>query len=68
MLCEGEIEENLLCIIAERLGVERARVHAGGLEQLHWSKAGRATVLVHLPGRVSRRSLAAPSLQEKELC
>ena len=50
MLCEGEVEENLLDIIAERLGAERARVHVGGLEQLHWSRAGRAAVLVHLPG------------------
>ena len=50
VLCDGEVEQALLDIIAERLGVERTRVHVGGLDQLHWSKAGKATVLVHLPG------------------
>jgi hypothetical protein len=40
---------DLLEIIAERLGVDRAKVHVGDLDQLHWSKAGKATVLVHLP-------------------
>ena len=50
MLCDGEVEQALLDTIAERLGVERTKVHVGGLDQLHWSKAGKATVLVHLPG------------------
>jgi hypothetical protein len=50
VLCEEEVEQGLLGIIAEHLGVECGRVHVGGLDQLHWSKAGKATVLVHLPG------------------
>jgi hypothetical protein len=50
VLRQDEVEQDLLNIIAERLGVEGAKVHVGGLDQLHWSKAGKATVLVHLPG------------------
>ena len=50
VLCEGEAKQDLLDIIAERLGVEHGRVHVGGQDRVHWSKAGKATVLVHLPG------------------
>ena len=50
VLCDEEVEQALLDIIAERLGVEGPKVHVGGLDQMHWSKAGKATVLVHLPG------------------
>ena len=50
VLREDEVEQALLDIIAERLGVEGLKVHTAGLDQVPWSKAGRATVLVHLPG------------------
>ncbi len=50
VLCEEEVEQALLDIIAERLGVEGLKVHTAGLDQVHWPKAGKATVLVHLPG------------------
>ena len=45
----GEIEQELLDLIAVRLGTAGEKVHTGGLEQLHWATAGKATVLVHLP-------------------
>ena len=32
-----------------RLGTAGEKVHTGGLEQLHWATAGKATVLVYLP-------------------
>ena len=50
VLCEDEVDQALLDIIAERLGVEGLKVHTAGLDQVHWAKAGKATVLVHLPG------------------
>ena len=50
VLSEDEIEQELLHLIAERLGTGGEKVHVGGLEQLHWATAGKATVLVHLPG------------------
>ncbi len=50
VLCDEEVEQALLDIIADRLGVEGLNVHTAGMDQVHWSKAGKATVLVHLPG------------------
>ncbi len=49
VLSEGEVEQELLDLIATRLGTLGERVHTGGLDQLHWAVAGKATVLVHLP-------------------
>ena len=49
VLSEGEIEQELLDLIAARLGTVGEKVHTGGLEQLQWATAGKATVLVYLP-------------------
>ena len=38
------------CWIAERLGTVGEMVHVAGLDQVHWATAGKATVVVHLPG------------------
>ena len=46
---EGEVEQELLDVIAQRLGTDVGRVHVGGPEQLYWAEAGKASVLVHLP-------------------
>ena len=46
---EGEVEQELLDVVAQRLGTDVGRVHVGGPEQLYWAEAGKATVLVHLP-------------------
>ena len=41
VLSEGEIEQELLDLIAARLGTVGEKVHTGGLEQLHWATAAK---------------------------
>ena len=43
ILSEGEIGQDVLGLIAERLGTTGEKVHTGGLEQFHWARAGKAT-------------------------
>ena len=49
VLSDGESDQDCLNLIAETLGTTGEKVHTGGLEQLHWATAGKATVLVYLP-------------------
>ena len=49
VLSDGEFDQDCLNLIAETLGTTGEKVHTGGLEQLHWATAGKATVLVYLP-------------------
>ena len=49
VLIDGVFDQDCLNLIAERLGTTGEKVHTGGLEQLHWATARKATVLVYLP-------------------
>ena len=50
VLSDDEVEQAVLDLIIERLGTTGEMVHVAGVDQVHWATAGKATVVVHLPG------------------
>ncbi len=50
VLSDEVIPADLVALIIERLGAQDSEVQIGTQENLFWAKAGKASVLVHLPG------------------